>query len=81
MRGGGGVVIALIFIIFNKEGGHMLFTWPESVGGGGGATYRNFDSKFSNIFFLLPLYIKNNQSLRRKSYRMINISHQRVLLG
>ena len=37
MRGGGGerVVIALIFIIFNKEGGHMLFTWPESVGGGG----------------------------------------------
>ena len=33
---GGGVVIALIFIIFNKEGGHMLFTWPESVGGGGG---------------------------------------------
>ena len=31
----GGVVIALIFIIFNKEGGHMLFTWPESVGGGG----------------------------------------------
>ena len=35
MRGGGRVVIALIFIIFNKEGGHMLFTWPESVGGGG----------------------------------------------
>lgn len=28
----GGVVIALIFIIFNKEGGHMLFTWPEIVG-------------------------------------------------
>ena len=36
MMRGGGVVIALIFIIFNKEGGHMLFTWPESVGGGGG---------------------------------------------
>ena len=82
-RGGEGrEVIALIFIIFIKEGGHMLFTWPESVGGGGGgATYRNFDSKFSKKFFLLPLYIKNNQSLRRKSYRMINISHQRVLLG
>ena len=32
------MVIALkIFIIFNKEGGHMLFTWPESVGGGGGS--------------------------------------------
>lgn len=75
---GGGVVIALIFIIFNKEGGHMLFKWPESEGG---ATYRNFDSKFSRIFFPLPLYIKNNQSLKRKSYRMINISHQRVLLG
>ena len=76
--GGGRVVIMLIFTIFNKEGGHMLFKWPESEGG---ATYRNFDSEFSSIFFLLPLYIKNNQSLRRKSYRMINISHQRVLLG
>ena len=50
MMRGGRVVIALIFIIFNKEGGHMLFTWPESVGGGGGATYRNFDSKFSPLY-------------------------------
>ena len=37
---------------------YMAWKW-----GGGEATYRNFDSKFSNIFFLLPLYIKNNQSL------------------
>ena len=50
MMRGGRVVIALIFIISNKEGGHMLFTWPESVGGGGGATYRNFDSKFSPLY-------------------------------
>lgn len=53
MRGGGRVVIALIFIIFNKEGGHMLFKWPESEGG---ATYRNFDSK--HIFPSSPLYKK-----------------------
>lgn len=72
------MVIALIFIIFNKKGGHMLLTWPECVGGGGGQL---IEILILNIFFLLPLYIKNNQSLRRKSYRMINISHQRVLLG
>ena len=81
IRGGGeGVVIVLIFIKFNKNG-VTCYLHGLKVGGGGEATYRNFDSKFSNIFFLLPLYIKNNQSLKRKSYRMINISHQRVLLG
>ena len=52
----------LIFIKFNKNG-VTCYIQGLKVGGGGEATYRNFDSKFSNIFFLLPLYIKNNQSL------------------
>ena len=57
MRGRGRVVIALIFIIFNKEGGHMLFTWPESVGGGGGEELieiliLNFPTYFSFFPFI-----------------------------
>ena len=57
-RGGEGrEVIALIFIIFIKEGGHMLFTWPESVGGGGGEQLieiliLNFPKNFSFFPFI-----------------------------
>lgn len=49
------MVIALIFIIFNKEGGHMLFTWPESNGGGGGEQLIEIlILNFPTYFFFFP---------------------------
>lgn len=54
MRGGGGVVIALIFIIFNKEGGHMLFTWPEIVGEGEEQLIEILILNFPTYFFFFP---------------------------